>query len=93
MTTILTVRELDYEGEPSSTLAEKTTLTQPLSDAEVIGAIRGVVARVDRGYALDLVTVLQIQARTAADTGERLTLDEFARVEGWADELKQLRSE
>ena len=41
------------------------------------------------GDLYDLITVLQIKARTAEDTGERLTLDEFAGLEGF--DLAQLR--
>lgn len=74
-------------------LPENATLTEPRPEEEIRRAILDVVARVDRDIALDLVTVLQVQIRMAHDTGERLTLDEFAEETGWADELAQLRSE
>ncbi len=74
-------------------LPENATLTKPLPDHDVRRAISDVVTRADVGYALDLITMVQLKARLAADTGERLTLDEFADALGWPDELAQLRSE
>jgi hypothetical protein len=93
MVTSLTVKTVEIEvgDDKGHALPENTTLTAPLS-VDVIGrAIGDVVARADRGYALDVVTMLQIKARLSKDTGERLSLDEFASQEGF--DLAQLRSE
>ena len=88
-----TIDDVEIAEHSPLQLPENATLTEPLSDDLIRRAISDVLARVDREYAFDLVTVLQIHARTARDTGERLTLDEFAEDTGWADELAQLRSE
>jgi hypothetical protein len=79
--------------EVRSRFPEGTTYTKALPQAEIARAISNVVARADRDYALDLVVVLQVRARMAEDTGERLTLDEFASLEGWEEDLAHLRSE
>lgn len=83
--------EFDSGDEERRKLPENASLTTPLPTEEVRQAISDVVARADRGYALDLVTVLQIKARLSADTGERLSLEAFASQEGF--DLAELRSE
>ena len=71
--------------------SETTTLTRPLSAREIGQAISAVVASGDRGFAIDLVTALQVRTRLAQDTGERVMLAEFAAREGF--DLDQLRAE
>jgi len=73
--------------------SELVTLTQPLSRDAIAHTVQKMLASVDRAYALDLVVMLQLSARIAEDTGERITLDDFAREEGWEDELNELRSQ
>lgn len=90
--TSLTIKAVEY-GDAATELPERTTLTMPLPERDVADAISNVVARADEDYALDLITMLQVKARIAEDKGERLSLDEFARLEGWGDDLAQLRSE
>lgn len=55
------------------------TLTTPLPERDVRDAISYVVAAADQKYAVDLITVLQVRARLAEDTGDlllaRSTLD------------------
>lgn len=85
-----TITRVDQPGGQSFQPSETTTLTIPLSDREIGETISEVVARGDREYALDLITVLQIKTRLAEDTGERITLDEFARQEGF--DLDEFRS-
>lgn len=93
--TNLTIKTVEYlsDGEHAPELPETATLTQQLPAKEIAEAISNVVARADEDYALDLITMLQVRKRIAKDTGERLSLDEFAQEEGWGDELAQLRSE
>jgi len=73
--------------------SDSTSLTQALPESVISAAISGVVARArsDRDYVLDMVTVLQIKARMAEDTGERLSFAEFADRVGF--DLAQLRAE
>ncbi len=76
------------------TASEDTSLTtQPLPEAEIDATIERVVSdsRKLRDQIFDVVTVLQIKARLAADTGERLTHAEFADQVGF--DLEQLRDE
>lgn len=89
--TSLRVTRVEFEAGEHATFPENATLTTPLSAEEIRQAISDVVARADRGYVLDLVTALQVKARIAEDTGERLTLHEFADQVGF--DLEQLRSE
>ncbi len=91
--TSLRVTTVEVDAGKGTPLPDNASLTAPLPSDEIRQAIGQVVARADRGTALDIVTVLQIKARITEDTGERLTLDEFADLEGWGDELAQLRAE
>lgn len=88
------ITRVDLPGGQSLQPSETTTLTIPLSAQTIGEAISEVVARADRAdreYALDLVTMLQVRARMNEDTGERISLDEFASREGF--DPAQLRSE
>jgi hypothetical protein len=91
--TNLEVTAVEFDSAESTALPENASLTKPLPREEVRQAISDVVARADENYALDLITVLQIKTRITEDTGERLTLNQFAELEGWGDELTQLRAE
>jgi len=79
------------EKAPRRSLPENATLTVPRPRDEIVRAISQVVARADEDFAREMVTVLQVRARLASDTGERLTLAEFADQEGF--DLAQLRAE
>jgi len=91
--TSLTVKTVEFTRDDDSTygLPENATLTESLPDRDIADAISDVVARADQGYALDLVTVLQVRARIAEDTGERVSLLDFAAEHGF--DLAQLRAE
>lgn len=91
--TNLMIKTVEYadEGDATPGLPESATLTMPLPVREVAEAISNVVARADEDYALDLITMLQVKTRIAEDTGERVTLEEFAAEQGF--DLAQLRSE
>ncbi len=89
----LTIKRVEYVGESLPVAPENVTWTEPATDEARRRRVSEVLARVDNGYALDLVVMLQMRARMAKDTGERLSLDDFAREEGWEDELNDLRSE
>ena len=88
-----TISRVEMEGGQPLEVSDTTTLTQPLSDEQIRERILEVLSGSEREYAIDLVTALQLKRRIAEDTGERLTLDQFAEVGGWADDLERLRSE
>jgi hypothetical protein len=71
---------------------EATSLTEPRPATEISAAIESVVSRAhaDRDRDLDLITALQVRARLAEDTGERLSFAEFADQVGF--DLAQLRA-
>jgi hypothetical protein len=91
--TILEITRLEVVGgeDEHRRLPENTSVTVSLSAQEIGHAISDVVARADRDYAIDLITALQLRVRLAEDTGERLSLAEFATQEGFS--LARLRAE
>lgn len=93
--TSLTVETVEVvENDHGRVLPETATITRPRPIEEIRQSIREVVDRADQAaeeYALDLVTALQVQARLAEDTGERISLEDFAVSEGF--DLSQLRAE
>jgi hypothetical protein len=74
-----TIETIEIEGRTFSA-SEETTLTQPRPAEEIAERIQMVVSdsRYKADEAFDVVTVLQIKARIAADSGERLSFEEFA---------------
>lgn len=85
-----TIETIEIEGRKFSA-SDETTLTQPRPEAEITERVRQVVAesRDKADATFDVVTVLQIKARMAADTGERLSFEEFADQVGF--DLPKLR--
>ena len=86
-----TIETIEIEGRTLS-VSETTTLTQPRPSAEITERISRVVSdsRDEADMAFDVVTVLQIKARMIADTGERLSFEEFAEKVGF--DLPELRA-
>ncbi len=89
--TSLEVATVEFDSEEGTPHPANASVTKPLPENEVAQAISDVVARADEDYARDLVTVLQIKARQDEDTGERLSLAQFADEVGF--DLAQLRPE
>jgi hypothetical protein len=85
METIERIREAEFEGEDarSSNLAETATITEQRPEAEIRAAIADVVRRSDRDLADDLIIALRVRERAAEDTGERIALVDFVRLEGF----------
>jgi hypothetical protein len=85
---VTTIQSVDETA--TGVLHDWMTLTQPLPEREIREAISNVLAKTNREYALDLVTMLQVKARIAGDTGERLSFARFADEVGI--DLEQLRA-
>lgn len=75
--------KVEFVGEQPPTLPLTASITDQLPEEEIRAAIADVVLRSDPEFATDMITALQVRARIAADSGERVSLRAFAVDQGF----------
>jgi hypothetical protein len=73
---------VEFVGEKRPSIPESATITEQLPEEEIRAAIAEVVANAEE-LVEDLVIAALVRARMAEDTGERLTLVELIREQGF----------
>jgi hypothetical protein len=74
---------VEFVDEEPPTLPSTASVTEQLPESEIRAAIADIVLRSDREFAGEMVTSLQVRARLRDDSGERITLRDFALREGF----------